>query len=170
MAERGSPIFCIYLDFAGLKNCVSSLKAMGMGTGEISVLFPEWLLAKTFEGSVANVAENRHSRASGHTRQPPNALITGFLTSLTIVQTPTRGELTGALIGLGIRPYDAERYENRVKNGGILVSVRATRPELTGQLRELLCNTGAEDVSFVRATNHLLADPSLGQYAAHAGH
>ena len=33
------------------------------------------------------------------------------------------GGLTGALVGMGIPEYEAKRYEGRVKDGGILVSV-----------------------------------------------
>ncbi len=33
------------------------------------------------------------------------------------------GGLTGALIGMGIPEYEAKRYEGRVKDGGILLSV-----------------------------------------------
>ena len=33
------------------------------------------------------------------------------------------GGLIGALVGMGIPEYEAKRYEGRVKDGGILVSV-----------------------------------------------
>ena len=33
------------------------------------------------------------------------------------------GGLTGALVGLGIPEYEAKRYEGKVKEGGILISV-----------------------------------------------
>src|ERR1700745_1294042 len=35
------------------------------------------------------------------------------------------GGLTGALIGLGIPEYEAKRYEGKVKEGGILISVHS---------------------------------------------
>jgi hypothetical protein len=35
------------------------------------------------------------------------------------------GGITGALIGMGIPEYEAKRYEGRVKDGGILLSVHS---------------------------------------------
>ena len=35
------------------------------------------------------------------------------------------GGLTGALVGLGIPEYEAKRYEGKVKEGGILISVHS---------------------------------------------
>src|SRR6266853_4840 len=35
------------------------------------------------------------------------------------------GGLTGALVGMGIPQYEAKRYEGRVKDGGILLSVHS---------------------------------------------
>ena len=34
-----------------------------------------------------------------------------------------RGGITGALVGMGIPEYEAKRYEGRIKDGGILLSV-----------------------------------------------
>ena len=44
------------------------------------------------------------------------------------------GGLVGALVGMGIPEYEAKRYEGRLKEGGILVSVHC-RPlrKLRGQ-------------------------------------
>ena len=39
------------------------------------------------------------------------------------------GGLTGALIGMGIPEYEAKRYEGRVKDGGILLSVHSDTSE-----------------------------------------
>lgn len=37
------------------------------------------------------------------------------------------GGLIGALVGMGIPEYEAKRYEGLVKEGGVLLSVHATR-------------------------------------------
>ena len=57
------------------------------------------------------------------------------------------GGLAGALIGLGIPEYEAKRYEGRVRNGGILLSVHCDDSEWTRRAEEILKRTGAEDVS-----------------------
>src|ERR1700743_332696 len=57
------------------------------------------------------------------------------------------GGLVGALIGLGIPEYEAKRYEGRVKDGGILVSVHCDSSEEVSRAKEILKATGAEDVA-----------------------
>jgi hypothetical protein len=57
------------------------------------------------------------------------------------------GGLVGALVGMGIPEYEAKRYEGRVKDGGVLLSVHcATADEIT-RAKKILGQTGAEDVS-----------------------
>jgi hypothetical protein len=57
------------------------------------------------------------------------------------------GGLTGALIGMGIPEYEAKRYEGRVKDGGILLSVHSDDSQWTKKAKVILERTGAEDVS-----------------------
>ena len=57
------------------------------------------------------------------------------------------GGLTGALIGMGIPEYEAKRYEGRVKDGGILLSVHSDDSAWTKRAKEILERTGAQDVS-----------------------
>jgi hypothetical protein len=57
------------------------------------------------------------------------------------------GGLTGALVGAGIPEYEAKRYEGRVRNGGILMSVHCDNSEWTSKAKDILERTGAEDVS-----------------------
>jgi hypothetical protein len=57
------------------------------------------------------------------------------------------GGLTGALVGMGIPEYEAKRYEGRVKNGGILLSVHSDSSEETKRAKEILERTGAQDIS-----------------------
>src|SRR5581483_11478438 len=59
----------------------------------------------------------------------------------------TLGGLTGALVGMGIPEYEAKRYEGRVKEGGILLSVHCDDSKWTKRAKEILEQTGAEDVS-----------------------
>src|SRR6187431_1256244 len=57
------------------------------------------------------------------------------------------GGLTGALIGLGIPEFEAKRYEARLKEGGILISVRAEDKHHKDLAKKILETAGAEDVS-----------------------
>ncbi len=57
------------------------------------------------------------------------------------------GGLVGALVGMGIPEYEAKRYEGRVKDGGILVSVHCDSSEEIGRAKEILNAAGGEDVA-----------------------
>ena len=57
------------------------------------------------------------------------------------------GGVTGALIGMGIPEYEAKRYEGRVKEGGILLSVHSDSSEWTKKAKEILEQTGGQDIA-----------------------
>jgi hypothetical protein len=57
------------------------------------------------------------------------------------------GGIIGALIGMGIPEYEAKRYEGRIKEGGILLSVHCDNSDWIGRAKDLLKRTGADDVS-----------------------
>ena len=57
------------------------------------------------------------------------------------------GGVVGGLVGLGIPEYEAKRYEGRIRDGGILISVHCDDSEWTSRAKEILERTGAEDVA-----------------------
>ena len=57
------------------------------------------------------------------------------------------GGFTGALIGMGIPEYEAKRYEGRIKDGGILLSVHCDTSEEITRAKELMKSAGADDIS-----------------------
>jgi len=59
----------------------------------------------------------------------------------------TVGGIAGALIGMGIPEYEAKRYEGRVKDGGILLSVHSDDSDWTRRAKAILRRTGAQDIS-----------------------
>jgi hypothetical protein len=59
----------------------------------------------------------------------------------------TVGGIAGALVGMGIPEYEAKRYEGRVKDGGILLSVHSDNSDWTKRAKEILKSTGAQDIS-----------------------
>jgi len=160
-------VFGIYPDRLSTENGVAALKEAGFRNTDISVLFPENVGTKDFahekntkapEGAVAGVTSG--------------ALIggtLGWLVGIGAVAIPGLGPfiaagpliaalagvgaggavggMTGALIGLGIPEYEAKRYEGRIKNGGILLSVHSDNSYWTKHAITILENTGAEDIS-----------------------
>lgn len=57
------------------------------------------------------------------------------------------GGIAGALIGMGIPEHAAKRYEVRVKEGGILLSVHSDNADWTKRTKEILERAGAQDIS-----------------------
>jgi len=57
------------------------------------------------------------------------------------------GGVIGALIGLGIPEYEAKRYEGKLKEGNILVSVHSDNSDETKRAKEILGRAGADDIS-----------------------
>jgi hypothetical protein len=57
------------------------------------------------------------------------------------------GGFIGALVGMGIPEYEAKRYEGLVKEGGILLSVHCDDSDWVGRAKDVLKQTGAEDIA-----------------------
>src|SRR6202012_2669533 len=57
------------------------------------------------------------------------------------------GGLVGALVGMGIPEYEAKRYEGRVKDGGILVSVHCDTSEEITRAKDVLKQAGGQDIA-----------------------
>jgi hypothetical protein len=54
--------------------------------------------------------------------------------------------------------YEAKRYEGRIKEGGILLSVHCDSPEWVKRAEAMLKNTGADDIA---SANEASADFSV---------
>ena len=57
------------------------------------------------------------------------------------------GGLVGALVGMGIPEYEAKRYEGRIKDGGILLSVHCATSDEVKRAKEILTQTDAHDIA-----------------------
>ena len=59
----------------------------------------------------------------------------------------TTGDLTGALIGLGMPEYESKRYEGKIKGGSALISVHTVSSEAIDQAKKIFEQAHAEDIS-----------------------
>jgi hypothetical protein len=57
------------------------------------------------------------------------------------------GGIAGALIGLGIPEYEAKRYEGKIKDGNVLISVHTENRDEISRAKDIFKNVGAEDIS-----------------------
>jgi hypothetical protein len=167
MAGKNTAVFGIYRDQLGVEEAVDALRAAGFRNTDISVLFPENQGTKDF-------AHEKHTKAPEGTATGAGtgAVIggtLGWLAGIGALAIPGVGPLiaagpivaaltgvgvggavggvTGALIGMGIPEYEAKRYEGRVKEGGILLSVHSDNSDWTSKAKDILKRTGADDVS-----------------------
>jgi hypothetical protein len=58
------------------------------------------------------------------------------------------GGVAGALIGMGIPEYEAKRYEGKIKDGNILMSVHTRDGAERDRAKEIFTNAGADDISY----------------------
>lgn len=77
----------------------------------------------------------------------------------------TVGALSGALVGMGIPEYEAKRYEGRVKDGGVLVSIHCSSSEKKENAIDVFEQTGASDISSTTAS---ASDTRSDSHSAHA--
>jgi len=167
MAGKNTAAFGIYSTRAGVDNAVDTLKAEGFRNTDISLLFPENVGTKDFAHEKGTKAPEVAATGAGTGAVVGGAL--GWLTGIGALAIPGLGPfiaagpimaalagagvggavggLTGALIGMGIPEYEAKRYEGRVKQGSILLSIHCDDSAWTKKAKAILERTGAEDVS-----------------------
>ena len=167
MSGKNTAVFGIYSQYANLENGVDALKSAGFRSTDISVLFPENVGTKDFAHEKGTKAPEGATAGAGTGAVIGGGL--GWLAGIGALAIPGLGPFiaagpivaalaglgvggavggfTGALIGLGIPEYEAKRYEGRVKDGGILLSVHSDDSEWTKKAKEILERTGAQDVS-----------------------
>ncbi len=170
MAGKNTAVFGIYPTRVKVEGAVDALKAAGFRNSDISVLFPENTGTKDFAHEKNTKAPEGAATGAGTGALLGGGL--GWLVGIGALAIPGLGPfiaagpivaalagagaggaiggLTGALVGMGVPEYEAKRYEGRVKDGGILLSVHSDDSQWTKKAKEILERTGAEDVSSTR--------------------
>lgn len=167
MAGKNTAVFGIYKNSGLAESAVDRILAAGFSNNDISVLMPVGQSSKEFahekntkapEGTTAGVTTGSVVGGALGLLAGIGALaipgvgpfiaagpIMGALAGLGVGGAV--GGLIGALVGMGIPEYEAKRYEGRVKEGGVLLSVHCdTSDEISGA-KDLLKDTGAEDIA-----------------------
>jgi hypothetical protein len=167
MTRGKTAVFGIYPEYTSVEYGVDALRAAGFRNSDISVLFPENRGTKDFAHEKGTKAPEGASAGAGTGAVLGGAL--GWLAGIGSLAIPgvgpfiaagpivaslagagvggVVGGLAGALIGMGIPEYEAKRYEGRVKDGGILLSVHSDDSDWTKRAKQILEETGAQDIS-----------------------
>ena len=161
-------VFCIAQTEAQASRIVDQLKAAGFSANDISVLFPD-------KGGTKDFAHEQHTKApeGAATGAGTGGILGGALGWLVGIGTlaipglgpfiaagpimaalsgaaagAALGGITGALVGLGIPEYEAKRYEGKIKEGNMLISVHTEDSDERARAKDIFEQGGAEDISY----------------------
>src|SRR6202049_4752132 len=167
MADKKTAVFGIYPSVPQAERAVDALVQGHFSNADISVLLPD------IQGS-RDFAHEKHTKApegtttgvaTGGTIGGTLGLLAGigalaipglgpFIAAGPIMAALAGlgvggavGGLVGALVGMGIPEYEAKRYEGRVKDGGVLLSVHCDTSNEISRAKDLLKRTFAEDIA-----------------------
>ena len=166
MAGRNTAVFGIYPNRPAVEEAVASLRDGGFRSADISVLFPDNKGTKDF-------AHEKNTKApegatTGGVAGGIAGGVLGWLTGIGALAIPgvgpliaagpivaalagagavgTIGGLIGGLVGLGIPEYEAKRFEGRIRQGGVLLSVHCDDGHWVKRAKDILDRTGAQDI------------------------
>ena len=167
MSNKKTAVFGIYPSVAQAERAVDTLVTENFSNTDISVLMPDRQGSKTFahekhtkmpEGTTTGVAAGGTIGGTLGLLAGIGALaipgvgpfiaagpIMGALAGLGVGGAV--GGLVGALIGMGIPEFEAKRYEGRINDGGVLLSIHCESSEEIARAKEILKRTGADDIS-----------------------
>jgi hypothetical protein len=167
MAGKNTAVFGIYRTYGAVESGVDSLVSAGFRNEDISVLMPENMGSKDFAHEKGTKAPEGAATGAGTGGVLGGTL--GVLAGVGLLAIPGLGPfiaagpimaglaglgvgaavggIAGGLISMGIPEYEAKRYEGRVKEGGILLSVHSDSSDWTKRAKQILERTGAEDIS-----------------------
>jgi hypothetical protein len=160
-------VFGIADSEARAERIVQALRDAGFASDSLSILFPD-------RGGTRELRHDAHTKApeGASAGVGTGALLGGtlgwlsgvgaiaipglgaFIAAGPIVATlsgaaagATVGGLTGALIGYAVPEFEATQYENKLRDGNILISVHTDSVVQQAHVRDILERNGATDVS-----------------------
>jgi hypothetical protein len=167
MQNKKTAVFGIYPTVAQAERAVDRLVTEYFSNSDISVLLPDSDRSRDF-------AHEKHTKAPEGTTTGAVAGGTlggalGLLAGMGALAIPgvgpfiaagpimgalagvgvggAVGGLVGALVGMGIPEYEAKRYEGRIKEGGVLLSVHCDTSDEITRAKKILKMTGADDIA-----------------------
>lgn len=167
MENKHTAVFGIFKTRHAAENAVDELVRSGFAPQDISVLLAEGDSTRDFahEKNTKAPEGTTTGAVAGGTIGGGLGLLVGlgalavpglgpFIAAGPIVATlagigagGTVGGLLGALVGMGLPEYEAKRFEGRLKDGGVLLSVHCDTSEEIKRAKDDLKTLGAEDIA-----------------------
>src|SRR6266576_3659790 len=158
MAGKNTAAFGIYKSRVQAERAVDSMLAAGFSNNDISVLLPDSQSSKEFAHE--KNTKMPEGTATGATAGGAIGGTLGLLAGIGSLAIPgvgpfiaagpimgalaglgvggAVGGVVGALVGMGIPEYEAKRYEGRIKEGGILLSVHCDNDDWIKRAKTVL--------------------------------
>jgi hypothetical protein len=170
--QTGTPmskksVFCIATSELQAAAIVERLKAAGFSNNDISALFPDRSGTRDFAHRKGTKAPEGATAGAGTGAVLGGTL--GWLAGVGALAIPGIGPLVaagplaaalsgaavggavggiaGALVGMGIPEYEAKRYEGKVKEGGILISVHTEDSDEAERAEDIFKEEEAQDIA-----------------------
>lgn len=162
----GKSVYAITLSHPQTEKIVSRLKAEGFANDRVSVLFPD-------KSTTSDFAHEKHTKSpegavTGGVSGGILGGTLGWIAGIGALAIPgagpfiaagplaaavggafagaTLGGIAGGLIGLGLPEIEAKRYEDKVKDGNILISVHTTDSDEVSAAKKILKEHDATDI------------------------
>jgi len=167
MAGKNTAVFGIFQTRANAERAVDELNRAGFSTQDVSVLMSDKGSSHEFAAEKNTKAPEAAATGAGVGGGLGGAV--GLMAGLGALAIPgvgpliaagpimgalaglgvggALGGLVGGLVGMGIPEYEAKRYEGKVKDGGVLLSVHCDSSDEVSRAKDVLKAAGAEDVS-----------------------
>src|SRR5215469_14400543 len=146
MSEKKVTVFGVYSDQMHADKAVDGLRWAGFRNSVVSALIPDNGVAAT-----GDISSGAMGGALGWLAGIGALAIPGFGSFIAagpiLSALAGAGALLGALMGMGIPEPEARRYEGRVREGGILLSVDCDNSDWVTRAKDILRNSGGEDIS-----------------------
>jgi len=162
-----SSVYCLAQSEAQAARIADRLRTDGFTPGDISVLFPDKRSTRDF--AVDNSTKMPEGAAVGATTGAAVGGALGWMAGIGALAIPglgpliaagpimaalsgmaaggTLGGLSGALVGMGVPEYEAQRYEGKLKEGHLLISVHTDTSEESARVRKIFTEEKAEAIS-----------------------
>ncbi len=161
-----SSVFCIATGRAQAEQIVDRLRLGSFSSNDISILFPDRESTRDFAHEKNTKAPEGIATGAGSGVVVGGAL--GWLAGIGALAIPglgpfiaagpilaalsgaavgaTVGGIAGWLIGLGIPELEAKRYEGKIRDGNILISVHTENSDEIKEAEKIFKDCGAQDI------------------------
>jgi hypothetical protein len=160
-------VYCTTRTLEQTEAIVADLRRAGFGNQEISALLPD--LRSTRDFAYEHGTKAPEGATTGGVAGLGLGAALGWLAGIGALSIPgigpfiaagpimaalsgaalgtTAGGIIGALVGMGIPEFEARRFDGKIRQGGMLVSVHVENPNQRNAARDIFQQHNADDIA-----------------------